>query len=288
MSLSRDLSASVHARLLSRAREEERAFNELLQYYVMERFLYPLSRSHYAGQFVLKGNLMLQYWSGTASRPTRDIDLLSNEFRTIEVLVQMIQECVETDVPADGLRFEAESVSGEETRAPAKYAGVRIQLIGYLGSARAHLQVDIGFGDVVTPGPEEVEYPTILDFDAPRLLAYTPETTIAEKVEAMVTLGGANTRFKDLYDIWKLSTQCSRRRGTELPRRIETLGAEFADQPQKPAQWAAFLRRAQADDCPTNLVDLQGELSAFLAPLLEQQERDSDTVWRPESGWVRK
>jgi len=247
---------------------------------------------------------MLQYWSGTSSRATRDIDLLASESKTIDALVQLVRECMGTDVPDDGLHFDTESVSGGAIRAP-KYAGVRLELIGYLGSARSHIQVDIGFGDVVTPEPVEVEYPMILDFDAPRLLAHIPETTIAEKVEAMVSLGSANTRFKDLYDVWKLSTErtfdCAflgkalvrnfRRRGTELPRRIETLDAGFANQPQKPAQWTAFLRRAQVEDCPRDLDDLQAALARFLEPLLGDLERggsegDTKKVWHPESGWV--
>jgi hypothetical protein len=196
-----DMAASARARLLNRAKAEHRPFSELLQYYGMERFLYRLSRSDHAEGFVLEGALMLQCWGAPLRRATKDIDLLGRETRSVEQLVAVVKDCLMLELEDDGLRFDPETVQGNEIRIDAKYDGVRLTFVGFLGTARIHLQVDVGFGDVITPGAQELDYPTLLKLDAPRLLGYTPETTIAEKFHAMVVLDMANTRMKDFLDI---------------------------------------------------------------------------------------
>jgi hypothetical protein len=221
-----NLAASVHARLLNRAKAEGRPFNELLQYYAMERFLYRLSQSDHAEQFVLKGALMLQFWGGPLTRATRDIDLLGRTAATVDELVGVIRSFITVRVDDDGLLFDATTVSGEEIRLDSHYDGVRVRCCANLGNARIPLQIDIGFGDVITPGALKVVYPTLLDFDAPRLLGYTPETSIAEKFEAMVVLDLANTRLKDFLDIWVLAQ-----------------GQEFSGDVLANAIKATFLRR---------------------------------------------
>jgi hypothetical protein len=192
-----NVAASVRARLLNKARAEERPFAELLQYYAMERFLYRLSESPHRDRFVLKGALMFSIWGGPATRATKDIDLLSSRTEGVNALVGAVSECLQTGVASDGLTFDPGSVTGEEIRIDAEYNGVRLRFRGTLGSARVSVQVDVGFGDVVTPGAELLTFPTLLDLPAPKLAMYTPETAIAEKVEAMVALGAANTRLKD-------------------------------------------------------------------------------------------
>jgi len=204
-----NVAASVHARLLNRAKAEGRPFNELLQYFAMERSLYRLSRSEHAERFVLKGALMLQFWGGPLSRATKDIDLLGQSAMPVEELVEIIRSCLGVAVDDDGLSFDLQQVAGEEIRLAVNYNGVRIRCHAGLGNACVALQVDVGFGDVITPGAQPIEYPTLLDFDAPRLLGYTPETVIAEKLEAMVVLDMANTRMKDFLDVWILAQGCS-------------------------------------------------------------------------------
>jgi hypothetical protein len=185
--------ASARARLLNRAKAERRPFSELLQYYGMERFLYRLSRSDHAEHFVLEGALMLQFWGAPLTRATKDIDLLGRDTRSVEQLVAVVKDCLMLELEDDGLRFDPETIQGNEIGIDAKYDGVRLTFVGFLGTARIHLQVDVDFGDVITPGAQELDYPTLLGLDAPRLLGYTPETAIAEKFHAMVVLDMANT-----------------------------------------------------------------------------------------------
>lgn len=177
----RNLAASVHQRLLNHAKASGRPFQELLQLFAIERFVYRLSRSPHAGTFVLKGALMFAVWGGPVSRPTRDIDLLGETSNDVDAVAAVFSDVCETLVEPDGLSFDAGSVTATEITRGAEYVGIRVRLLGILGKARVPIQVDVGIGDVVTPAPQQVEYPTILDFPAPHIRGYTMESTIAEK-----------------------------------------------------------------------------------------------------------
>ena len=201
----KNIAASVHQRLLNKAKESSRPFNELLQHFAIERFIYRLSKSPHADRFILKGALMFSAWCGPVSRPTMDIDLLGKIDNRLEVIIAAIKDACLMDVEADGISFNAETVEAVRITEDAEYEGVRVRVHGSLGNARVTLQVDIGFGDVIVPSPSKVAYPAILDFPAPELKGYTMESTIAEKFQAMVKLGVLNSRMKDFYDIWILS-----------------------------------------------------------------------------------
>jgi predicted nucleotidyltransferase component of viral defense system len=250
--------ASVRQRLLNLARAQQRPFQEVLQFYVMERFLYRLSRSHYADRFVLKGALMLQVWDAPQSRPTMDIDMLGHITNAPDTLLNAMRDVLAVEVPEDGLRFAPESLRAESITEDADYQGVRIRGQATLDGAQVRLQLDIGFGDVVLPEPKRMRYPALLDFPTPELLCYSRESTIAEKLQAMVALGALNSRMKDFYDIWLLSRQFDfdlttlvqaiaatfNRRRTPLPGRA-LFGDHFAA--DKAQQWQAFLRRLGDD-----------------------------------------
>src|SRR5699024_4329512 len=184
---------SVHQRLLNKARATGRPFNELLQYYGMEKFLLRMSKLPNANDFVLKGALLLRATGITDVRPTRDIDLLKYGDSGIPALEQNMAECCQIHIEGDGLVFDPGSVRGEPIRAQQAYGGVRLKVRGHLGNARITIQIDVGFGDVITPSPLWVQYPTILDNDTPKLQAYTLESAIAEKYQAMVDLDMANS-----------------------------------------------------------------------------------------------
>ena len=202
----KNIGASVRQRLLNKARETGRPFSELLQYFAMERFLYRLSKSEYADKFVLKGALMLTAWNAPLLRPTMDIDLLGRIGNDIGAMAAIVREiCAGRVEPDDGLVFDAATVQGERIAEAAEYEGVRIRFRATLDAARIQMQLDIGFGDIVVPAAVPTIYPTILDLPAPHLLAYSRETAIAEKFEAMVKLGELNSRMKDFFDIWLLS-----------------------------------------------------------------------------------
>lgn len=298
-----NIAASVHARLLNRAKAEARPFNELLQYYAMERFLYRLSRSQHADHFVLKGALMLQLWGGPMARATKDIDLLGRESATGDELVGAVRSCIETSVEDDGLTFDPKDVTGEEIRLTAHYDGVRIRCGARLGSARVALQIDVGFGDVITPGAQDIEYPTLLEFEAPRLLGYTPETAIAEKLEAMVVLDMANSRMKDFLDIWLLAqgrdfdgkiladavAATFRRRRTALPSSPPiALTPAFHSATAKQAQWRAYLRKTRIQASVPELPVVTASIERFVMPIFDALAagRDFMRLWSPGGPWT--
>lgn len=204
----RNLPASVHDRLLALARESHRPFNELLQYFAMERFLFRMGRSKHAARFVLKGGLMLLAWRAPLSRPTKDIDMLASLDNDVQLVEDVVKDVCLVAVEPDGMTFDPVSVSGRVIVEQAEYPGVRVRLLGFLGSARVTLQLDVGFGDLVVPGPTGLDYPTLLaDFPAPAIVGYSRESVIAEKFHAMVRLGRLNSRMNDFFDLWLLARQ---------------------------------------------------------------------------------
>lgn len=295
-----NIAASVRQRLLDRARNDRRTFNELLHYYAMERFLYRLSRSAHADRFILKGALMLRAWRAPEFRPTMDIDMLGRTSNKETDIVAQIRDILAVDTEADGLAFDPDSIRTERITEDTKYEGIRIRFPGALGSARIHMRIDIGFGDVVYPEPREAELPTILHSPAPRLLCYSLESAIAEKFEAMVTLGALNSRMKDFYDIWLLSRQFDfdgaelteavrltfERRGTALPEEIEAFTGPFIS--AKQTQWTAFRKRLGQDHVPAAFGEIVAQADRFLSPIVETLSSGTPrpTKWAASGPWT--
>ena len=295
----RNLPASVRQRILNRAKSDRRPFNELLQYYAMERFLYRLSQSAHADRFILKGALMLRVWHSPELRPTMDIDMLGKTSNKEADIITQIRDILSMDVEADGLAFDADSIQAERITEDADYEGIRIRFRGALDSARINMQVDIGFGDVVYPEPEESELPTMLDSPAPRLLCYSRESSIAEKFEAMLKLGVLNSRMKDFYDIWLLSRQFDfdgatlaeairltfERRGTALPTEIKAFTEPFID--AKQIQWTTFWKRLQQDHVPVSFREVTTAVDGFLSPVVAaiSSGKPGPTNWIASSQW---
>lgn len=203
--IKKNLAHSIFQRLLNRAKSNKEDFNLLLSRYGMERFLYRLSVSPHNDRFILKGASLFLVWKGQNYRVTRDADLLGLGISDIKQLADLFREVCHVEFQGDGMIYMPESLNAEEIREDQEYDGVRITLIGMLNQARIPLQIDIGFGDAITPAPEQIEYPTLFDAPPPLLKAYPRYTLVAEKVEAMIKLGLANSRMKDFYDIWLLS-----------------------------------------------------------------------------------
>ena len=300
MKPTRNVPASVRQRLSNRAKSDKRPFNELLQYYAMERFLYRLSQSAHADRFILKGALMLRAWRSPEFRPTMDIDMLGRTSNEEAGIVARIRDVMAVDVEADGLTFDPDSIQSERITEDADYEGIRVRIRGTLDSARVSMQIDIGFGDIVYPEPEELDLPTMLDSPAPRLLCYSRESAIAEKFEAMVKLGVLNSRMKDFYDIWLLSRQFDfngaklaeairltfERRGTVLPADIEAFDKTFID--AKQVQWAAFWKRLQQDHIPASFNDIVSAMETFLSPLASalSQGNPKPASWTAPGPWA--
>ncbi len=256
--MSRNLAASIRTRLKQHANASKQDFNLTLTQYGLERLLYRLSISQHAANYLLKGALLFALWYDQPHRPTRDADLLGYGPDDIETAVAAFREISQIEVE-DGVAFEPASVRGSEIRKETGYGGVRIDLQAKLDGARIALQVNIGFGDTVTPAPETVDYPTLLDnLPAPRLRAYPKHTVVAEKFHAVCLLGMANTRMKDYFDLWVLLTEDTldpgeplgaaqatfTRRGLTIPEEIPAgLSDTFARDATKQQQWAAFLKK---------------------------------------------
>jgi len=270
----KNIAASIRQRLLNKAKENSRPFNEILQYYGLERFLYRLSASKYADKFILKGALLFTVWQQSEIRSTVDIDLLGTTSNEPEAITKVFRDICKAKVEDDGLRFDDSSITAEQITVDADYQGVRVQLYGYLGTARIRVQVDIGFSDVITPGPEIYDYPTILDLPEPKLNCYNKETMIAEKLQAMVKLDILNSRMKDIYDIWVLSRRFEfkstslkssivntfQRRETEVTENITTFTENYYQNDEKLKQWQGFLRKSKVSDvsqggCKINCVN---------------------------------
>jgi len=296
----RNVAASVRARLLNKARAEKIDFNLLLTRYALERVLYRLSVSEQRDQFLLKGALLFDIWFDVPHRPTHDADLLgfgSAEIPHLENLFRKISQ-VASD---DGIAFQAESVKAAEIRKDANYAGVRVTMLGLLDGARCPVQIDIGFGDAVTPAPENVRYPAILDGMAQaQLRVYPRYTVVAEKLEAMVKLGILNSRMKDYFDLWVLARRSDfdgvvlatalratfERRGTGIPAGLPLgLTDEFATHEQKNKQWSGFLRKNALE--PMTLEGVIHVLREFLAPVLRALATGDgfNGKWRASEGW---
>jgi predicted nucleotidyltransferase component of viral defense system len=300
----RDRAASVRQRLLNLAKERGDEFNFVLLRYGLERLLFRLGQSSYAGTFVLKGAMLFPLWSGSPHRATKDMDLLGSGPPDITRFVEIFREVAAADAD-DGVRFLPDTVAGVAIREEAIYDGIRITLEGRLGVARMPLQVDVGFGDAVTPSPVETSYPVLLaDMPNPRLRVYARETAIAEKVEAMVTLGFGNSRMKDFFDIWYLARTFEFdeatlgaairatfvRRQTTLPKETPVaLTSTFAEDPAKGAQWRAFIGRTRPVGIAPGLREVVEVLVSLLKPLFAGDGGDSASArsWRPgPSRWM--
>lgn len=196
-----NISESVKARLKNKAVQMNTTYNELLQLYVNERFLYRLSKSKHRDKMILKGALVFWVWDESRYRPTRDIDFLGNMGNRVPLVKKIIREICEQPVEEDGVIFDNQSINSSKITEGANYSGARIKLIADIGGAKVPLQLDIGFGDVVTPNPKILTYPILLDAPPPKIRVYPVETVIAEKVHSIWKLGLPNSRMKDYHDL---------------------------------------------------------------------------------------
>ncbi len=297
-----NLPASVHQRLLNLSQQRSQEFNHLLTLFAIERLLYRLAQSPFAGRFVLKGALLFMVWALPTHRPTRDLDLLGFGENSAAALARIFQEICDQPVIADGLHFDSQSIQVSAIREEQEYIGQRVELVAYLGRARLPLQIDVGFGDSVSPAPIHTTYPTLLEFPAPTLRVYAKETVVAEKLHAMVEHDLGNSRMKDFYDLWTLSRLFSfdgailsqaiaatfGQRHTPIPASAPTaLTAAFADHPFKLTQWQAFLRRNRLDVAGASFDQVIAHLNRFLLPPLQAlaAAQSFRLHWQPPDGW---
>lgn len=297
----KNVTASVRARLLNLAKVQGRPANEVFLRYGMERLLYRLSQSEYRERLILKGALMLVAWRAPMIRPTADIDLLGRMRNDPELVLEAVRAICQQPVAADGLEFLAATVRCEPIAEEAEYEGVRVRFEGRLGTIRLHMQIDFGFGDVISPPPDPIEFPPLLDFPAPQLLAYPRETSIAEKFHVMLIRQQLNSRMKDYYDIWLLSRtfafegerlssaikQTCAARGTPVPTEVVGFQPRFAEDPTKITQWNAFRRQSKLTDAPESFATVVQSVREFLEPVTRSIAEVKEFVgkWPPAGPW---
>ncbi|MGI8904935.1 MAG: nucleotidyl transferase AbiEii/AbiGii toxin family protein [Candidatus Sumerlaeaceae bacterium] len=273
-----NVAASVRQRLMNHAKATKRDFAFVLTRYAIERLLYRISLTPAANTLVLKGAALLYVWTGEEARPTRDADFLRIGSIEEDELRKIFRAACQVNVPGDGVVFQPDDIRVETIREHQEYGGMRIMIPGKLEHADATVYVDIAAGDVITPASIEIEYPTLLEMERPRLKAYPVETVIAEKLEAMVKLGIANSRMKDFHDVWTLVNlehlkiiilrkavhATFGRRQTEIPAALPlALTARFYDDHQKQAQWHAFVKRLPAHHDAPSLDKVVGTIAGL-------------------------
>ena len=296
----KNLPASILDRLMNQSQITGRNYNELLQYYAIERFLYRLAQSAYADQFVLKGALLFRVWGLPRYRPTHDIDLLGHTSNNLENMASIIKDVSAQKVEDDGMVFDPDTVIAERIKEDADYQGIRVRFNGRLGKARVYIQIDVGFADVVSPTPKVRIYPVILPMPAPELRSYPPETVVAEKLQAMIYLAESNSRMKDFYDLWVLANRFEfngvvlqesirrtfEHRKTDIPTAEPVaFSAQFTQ--KKQGQWTAFLKTSAITDAPDQLETALAFLSAFILPVFQNTiaKQKFGKMWKPGGPW---
>ena len=298
----KSIEASIRAKLTNQAEKTRRPFAEVLQYYAMERYLYRLSRSEYVDKFILKGALMFTVWQVPLRRTSLDIDFLGRFENQISVIETIIKEVCRQKVKPDGLLFDTETVKCEKIKEGTAYEGVRVKFMGNLEKARISMQIDVGFGDAIHPKPQIIDYPVILDFPKPRLKGYPVESVVAEKFEAMVKLGFANSRMKDFYDLWLLVRQFDfegetlakaiektfTRRKTNMPIEPPLFAQEiYNEESNRQSLWSAFLTKNKIKTAPVTLSKTAKLIEAFLENPIKAiaQKKVFKGHWKAPGPW---
>lgn len=299
----KNIAVSVRDRLTARARDRRENAQLLMTRYAIERLLYRLSLSPHRERFILKGAMLFSLWSAAPYRATSDLDLLGFGDNAPEPLAAVFREIFTVPIVDDGVTFRPETLRAAPARVEDEYAGVRIDFVAELAGARLPVHVDIGFGDTITPAAIDIVYPSLLDQPAARLRAYSPETVVAEKFQAMVALGMFNTRLKDFYDLWAIADAFDFE-GAVLARAIEATFDRRRTPPpaetpaaltpayaaEKAGQWTAFLRRTELATAPDPFPVIQSRIAEFVMPPTLALVRGLvfDAAWRRGGTWKKR
>lgn len=297
----KNIPASVRARLLKLSRDRQEDYNLTLTRYVSERFLYRLGMSPCRQDYVLKGAMLLTVsLDQLRYRPTRDIDMLRTGNQDEASIRADLETICSSDGGSDGLLFNTSHATVEEIRENNRYQGMRIRIPVHLGNARIRLQIDLGFGDAVYPPPQSIKLKALLNQSEPQVLAYPLEAVVAEKFEAIISIGMITSRMKDFFDVYVLATTRNfaratmlrsieatfQRRDTQLPIELPTvLGEELLQDPNKQTQWRAFARRIERDPAQLSLAVVLERVRSFLRIAWDEDFATSVSQWTPEAGW---
>jgi hypothetical protein len=298
-----NIGASVRERLLNLARQRKTDFQLTLQRYAVERFVYRLGVSPHRNRFVLKGAMLFVLWDDTILRPTRDLDLAGYWANDAESLEATFREICLVPYPGDGIEFAMETLAITPIRETLEYHGFRLRIDVRLAGAVIPLQVDVGFGDAIVPEPLDVNYPVLLDAAAPWIRAYPREAVLAEKLHAMVIHGEANSRFKDFFDVWVLSSRFSfagatvaaairatfsRRDSTSFTPWPVALSPAFYSDSRRSDSWARYLQRSRLIDAPPEFDKVGERVIGFLGPAFRAAASASgfESTWGAGGPWA--
>lgn len=298
--INRAIAQSIKDRLMRRVHEDRLNFNQVFTLFALERLLYRVGASPYARQFILKGGLMMRASGAPIARPTRDADLEGFIDSNPQAIAMVFREIARILCPEDGMAFDPDRVIAEAIQLDSEYGGVRVAVPGRFGSARFSVQVDIGFGDAITPEPLPLAYPRWLDnLPGPQLLGYPLETTIAEKYETIFRRREANSRMKDLYDLWLLATSrpfegnvlqaaifnTFQRRSRPFEASPDSLYRAIAETPSRIANWSAFKRTLPGNTAPVELPEVYTVIEKFLDPIMQEclAGTSFEGRWDPEA-----
>ncbi len=294
----KNYSASVRMKLLNLSKEKKVELIGLLIRYATDRLLYRLSKSEFHSKFVLKGSLLFSVWNDELHRPTKDADLLGFGSNDAKGIFNDFKKICEMEIPEDGLDFDISTLRIEEIREDEEYDGKRVKVVAKLDSAKIPIQIDIGYGDVITPDASEVQLPTLIELPPTKMQAYPRETVVSEKTEALVKFGIANSRMKDFYDLrWladhyefdgqllsKAMVSTFERRKTTLPEDIPVgLSEEFFKDKGKQTQWNAFSKKLFSTPSET-FEEIGMRLRVFILPPL--LKREFKQRWNPKAEWM--
>jgi len=301
MKAPKNIGVSIRERLTQRARERRENAQLLMTRYAIERVLYRLSVSPHRNRFVLKGAMLFSLWAPVPYRATGDLDLLGLGENGPDAITAVFADILAKPVD-DGLIFRLETLRAAAAREEDEYSGVRLDLIAELAGARLPMHIDIGYGDAITPGPVDIEYPSLMGQPVAKLKAYPPQTVVAEKFQAMVALDMLNSRMKDFFDLWAIAGAFAfdgavlaraiqttfERRATPLPMTTPlALTANFAE--AKQVQWSAFLRRTEIALAPDPLLEVQARIAELVMPPVTAITRSQsfEASWTAGGPWTR-
>jgi hypothetical protein len=299
----KNISTSIRQRLLNLSQLSKRPFQEILQYYAMERFIHRFSLSPYKDKLILKGGLMFYVWHLASSRATRDIDFLGITPNNPNNIHKIITQICDINYSNDGMIFIKDNIQCIGIQEQNEYTGIRATLFATLEQAKIKLQIDIGFGDIIHPNPIDFHYPTLLDMQTPQIKGYTPETLIAEKLHTMLRHGSRNSRMKDIYDIWLLSRQFQFNGQTLKNAIIKTLSNrgltldnhepliftdDYKDDKNRNQQWNAFIRKSTLSITPANFSEAMDQIKLFTQPMLESYSSKAafNKKWLAPGPWT--
>lgn len=297
----KNMAASIRAKLLNLAKKERINFDQVLLLYLQERLLYRLSKSQYRDNFYLKGGLLILSITNFKTRPTKDADFLARHISNNLDEVRDILKKICSIKVNDGVTFDTDSITVEKITEDADYQGIRLKITGFLGNARKRLQLDIGFSDIIVPKHTTLEYPTLADQERPNINAYSIESVIAEKFEAMLRFSFVNSRMKDFYDLFIISETADfdgrilqeavsttlQKRGTPLVKKPAVFKTKFSQDKQRSQMWKRYLRRIGKE--PVSFLKVMNRIAQFISPVYERilQEEEFFKSWDKDmKAWI--